>query len=138
MAKEKKENYMTSYGFKDSSEHFHFLVADKKTIDIATDELGFRFEKIGKEYAHAGVVYFLSNKGKIVKTMNASATTKRFITSLINETKAEQLSGFFMKVNKFCGRYVKSINYRSIIGAFALLVGAILSTIFFLKNRKFS
>jgi protein SCO1/2 len=70
LAARKKENYLKAFQRPFPPEAWHFLTGEKKSIDALTDAVGFRFQRTGKDFNHAGAIIVLSPEGKIVRYLH--------------------------------------------------------------------
>ena len=59
------ELYAEVKGVDDPSERWPFLTGGEKAIDAVTGAVGFRYRKVGNEFAHPDVVVVLTPEGKI-------------------------------------------------------------------------
>lgn len=67
LASKKKANFIKVAEKKVPEDGWRFLTADEKNIQALTQAAGFRYKKVGNEYAHPAVLIVLSPEGKIVR-----------------------------------------------------------------------
>lgn len=70
LAARKKANYLKSFSRPFPASEWRFMTGDKKAIDALTDAVGFRFQRDGKEFRHAGVITVLTPNGKIARYLH--------------------------------------------------------------------
>ena len=70
LAAAKKENYLKLFNRPFPKNAWRFLTGDAKNIAALTDAVGFRYQKIGTTYNHAGVITVLTPDGKIARYLH--------------------------------------------------------------------
>jgi protein SCO1/2 len=67
LARQKKENYLRSYGNPDAARGWHFLTGKEDAIRHLADTVGFRYRYLEEngEYAHPAVLFVLTPDGKV-------------------------------------------------------------------------
>jgi len=75
LALKKKKAYLKQYSLPDVG--IHFLVGKLSEINSLTNELGFKYEKSGDQYAHPAAIYLLDKKEKIAKVFNGERMNPR-------------------------------------------------------------
>jgi protein SCO1/2 len=67
LARQKKENYLRSYGNPDAARGWHFLTGKEDAIRDLADTVGFRYRYLEEngEYAHPAVLFVLTPDGKV-------------------------------------------------------------------------
>ncbi|MEM9940856.1 MAG: SCO family protein [Planctomycetota bacterium] len=87
-ARETKQKYLTLYGDRGDEEGFHFLVGERKNIQLMADIVGFRFKYIAdrKFYSHPPVFILISPKGKIVRYIHGLDYDPKTINLALIET----------------------------------------------------
>ncbi len=135
MAIEKKNNYIAQIHSKNAAEGWQFFVSDSVNIAKATNALGFRFKKTGKDFMHSATIIFISPQGKITRYLNGTYFLPfEFKMALIESSKG--ISGpTINKVLQYCysfdsqaNRYVLDVKKLtgSIIVIFLLVFFAVL------------
>lgn len=67
MAKEKRKNYLQQLKRPFPEEAWRFLTGNEEHIRKLTDAVGFKFQRDGNDYRHAGTLIVLSPEGKITR-----------------------------------------------------------------------
>jgi protein SCO1/2 len=70
LAAAKKENYLKMFNRPFPKDGWRFLSGDAKAIDALTEAVGFRYQKVGKDYNHPGVITVLTPEGKIARYLH--------------------------------------------------------------------
>ena len=72
VAARNKRNFAAALRGGFPAQHWRFLTGDKHNIDRTMDALGFRFQRMGQDFAHAVVVVAVAPDGKIVRYLYGS------------------------------------------------------------------
>ncbi len=69
LARKKKQTYLKRYGRLGASDGWHFLTGDQQSIQLLTEQAGFRYvyDPEVKQYAHPGGLIIVTTQGKITK-----------------------------------------------------------------------
>jgi protein SCO1 len=105
LAAKKKENYLKSFQRPFPPEAWRFLTGDKKSIDAITDAVGFRFQRTGRDFNHAGVITVLAADGKISRYLHGITFMPFDIKMSLVEAAKGQTMPALNRVLAFCYSY---------------------------------
>jgi protein SCO1/2 len=138
MAIEKKNNYIAQMANKSAKDGWKFFVSDSINIAKATQALGFRFKKTGKDFMHSATIIFISPQGKITRYLNGTYFLPfEFKMALLESSKG--ISGpTINKVLQYCysfdsqaNRYV--LDVKKVAGSIIVLLLVIFFAVLALK-----
>lgn len=86
-------------------EHWTFLTGDKHTIHQATEALGFRFKRVGKDFAHPVVVIALAPGGKVVRYLYGSDFLPFDVTMAATEAAQGKTGVSIKRMLSYCFSY---------------------------------
>lgn len=105
VAARNKRNFAAALRGGFPAEHWRFLTGDKAAIDRTMDALGFRFQRMDKDFAHPVVVVAVSPDGKIVRYLYGSDFLPFDVTMAATEA-AKGTPGISVKrLLSFCYSY---------------------------------
>jgi len=64
-------------GVGDPASRWPFLIGDEKSIGALTQAVGFRYRKVGAEFAHPDVSVVLTPDGRVSRYLYGSRRTRR-------------------------------------------------------------
>ncbi len=141
VARQKKANYMAAMNHKFPEDAWHFLTADKATIDTFMDSIGFRFQRKGTDFIHPVVVLTVTQNGKICRYIYGSSFLPFDITMALTEA-SEGRSGLSVKrIVSYCFSYdPKGKKYvfqmTRVAGSIILIFAALIFLMLVLGGRK--
>lgn len=107
MARDKKDSYMRIYARPGTENGFHFLIADKETIERLTDQLGFKFRWNPEmnEWAHPSAAIIINPDGVIVRYLPGVYFEKNDIKLALNEAVDGRLGTLFDRLLLFSFKF---------------------------------
>ena len=147
IAADKKKSFVSGLEKNIRPEDWEFLTGDSINIKKVTDAAGFRFERKGDQFLHAGAFIFLDKEGKICRYLFPGYTDGHGFGILpfdfkmaVLEASAGKETPTIAKVLRFCFSYDTNgqkytVNITRIFGA-AILVFAAVFFIFIVKKPK--
>lgn len=129
LAARKKENYLKSFSRPFPPAAWRFLTGDKKSIAAVTDAVGFRFQRTGRDFNHAGVITVLAADGKIIRYLHGITFLPFDIKMSLIEASKGQTMPPLNRVLAFCYSYDPegrkyAFNFLKLTG---LVVGALIA-----------
>ena len=121
LAAKKKESYLKSFQRPFPKEAWRFLTGNKAAIDTLTDAVGFRFQRTGNEFNHAGGITVLAPDGKIIRYLHGITFMPFDIKmSLIEASKGKTMPPL-NRVLAFCYSYdpegrTYAFNFLKVVG----------------------
>lgn len=105
VANRKRGNYLLEIRRPASLDDWRFLTGDRNNTRKLADSVGFKFKKVGEDYAHAGAAIVLSPKGVITRYMYGTSYVPADIEMAVNEAKLGQVQPTINRWLKFCFSY---------------------------------
>ena len=146
LAGPKKANYIKEYGRSDSERGWHFLTADKNTIDTLADQLGFRFKWLEeeKEFSHASAAMILTPGGQISRYIHGVKFLPNTIKMALLEASDGKIGSIVDQVLMYCFQFdpkkskytIYSWRVMQIGGLVMILVLAIFLAPMWLRERR--
>lgn len=134
LAKEKKANYLKSFGLADSG--VHFLVGDQKGITELANQLGFYFKWMPKEqeFAHVAAAYVLNDSGQIIRYVYGIDPDPATLKFGLLEAVAGKMGTFSDRVLFHFVRFDPNTNKYAVRAWNLLGIGAIFVMFLFLTS----
>jgi protein SCO1/2 len=105
LAAQKKKNYLKTFHRPFPESAWRFMTGDARSIAALTDAVGFRFQRTGKDFNHAGVITVLAADGKITRYLHGITFLPFDIKmSLIEASKGKTMPPL-NRVLAFCYSY---------------------------------
>jgi protein SCO1/2 len=146
LGSEKKESYMRAYARPGTQGGFHFLTADKETVERITDQLGFKFRWNPEmnEWAHPSAAIVVSPNGVITRYLPGVYFEQRDIKLALNESVDGKLGTFVDQVVLYCFRYNEHkskytpyvLNIMKVGGILIILIIGAWLTSFWVRSRR--
>ncbi|MFV0422797.1 SCO family protein [Oleidesulfovibrio sp.] len=105
LAEKKKHNYMQALDNKFSSDSWVFLTGTKQNIDAFMDSIGFRFQRVEKDFVHPVVLIAVSPEGKIVRYLYGNGFLPFDITMAATEAAEGKIGLSVKRVLAYCFSY---------------------------------
>lgn len=107
VAAKKKENYLKMYGRPETADGWHFLTANKQTIDKITEDVGFNFKwnESAKEWSHASAAIIVSPEGKVSRYLHGIQFETRDLKLALNEASNGKIGNVVDSVLLYCFKY---------------------------------
>lgn len=107
VAKQKKENYVKSYGRPESAPGWNFLTASQATVSSITESVGFKYKwvKESQEWAHASAAIFLTPDGVVSRYLHGMAIDPQGFKMALNEAAEGKIGTIVDKMVWFCFKY---------------------------------
>ena len=139
-AKKKKANYITQLTEEEGAQ-WQFLTGDQDQIDIITEAFGYKYKKMGMDFAHPGVIMVVSPKGKITRYLYGLQYLPFDLKMAIIEAQDEKSSPTINKILKYCFSYdtVKqtySLQITRIVATIIIFFALIFLTVLIIRNRR--
>lgn len=106
LAVKKKRNYFKAFRRGPFPEQdWHWMVGDSLNIKALTDAVGFRYKKVGSEYAHAGTLIVLSPSGKITRYLRGIEFQPFDLKMALTEAAEGRVGPTVSKLLLYCFSY---------------------------------
>ncbi|GAB4378862.1 MAG: hypothetical protein Kow0042_27700 [Calditrichia bacterium] len=106
LAKDKKRNYFKAFRRRNfPEESWKWVTGDSVTIHKFTDAVGFKYQKVGREYVHAGALIVLSADGKISRYLRGIEFQPFDLKMAITEAAEGRVGPTISKVLLYCFSY---------------------------------
>lgn len=107
LAKNKKANYMKSYGRPGTESGFHFLTATEDVIQSFTSSVGFEFKwnDQSKEWSHASAAIVISPDGTISRYLPGIVFEPKNIKLAVNEASEGKVGNLMDSLILYCFQY---------------------------------
>lgn len=107
IAKEKKANYIKSYGRMEAEKGWHFLTGQEDQVRQLADAVGFgyRYEEETEEYAHSAGVFVLTPDGKVSRTLYGIDYPNRDLRLSLMEASDGKIGTPFERFLMYCYKY---------------------------------
>jgi len=106
LAAKKKANYLKQLHRPFPASAWRFMTGEKKQIDALTDAVGFRFQRTGDQFQHAGVITVLTPEGKVCRYLYGISFLPFDIKmSAIEASKGKTMPSVANRVLAFCYSY---------------------------------
>jgi protein SCO1/2 len=146
LGREKKESYMRAYARPGTQGGFHFLTADKETIERVTEQLGFKFRWNPEmnEWAHPSAAIVVSPSGVITRYLPGVYFEARDIKLALNESVDGHLGTFVDRMVLYCFKYDEQkskytpyvLNIMKFGGVLIVLIMGVWLTSFWMRSRR--
>lgn len=118
-----------------------WIKGDQKNIAKATDALGFKYKKDGKDYIHAAAIMVVSPKAKITRYLHGTYFLPFDLKMAVSEAQEEKSGPTISKVLKFCFSYDAEgkkyvFNITKISGIIILSAALIFLLVLILRKPK--
>ncbi len=130
LARDKKQNYLNALGEPGNAVGWSLLVGPQESINAVTQATGYKYKKVGDEYAHAAVLVLVAPDGTVTHQLNAlsldSGTMKLALVEASGNRIGSLLDRFFaicLDQNPHTGQYTKLAQGVMMAGASVFLVG---------------
>jgi len=141
LGRKKKANYVKSFTHDVDDSQWIWLTGDSSNIAKVTDNLGFRFLRDGKDFAHAAALIVTSPEGKVTRYLHGTYFLPFDFKMAIVEASKGISGPTINKVLQFCFSYDPQgkkyvFNITKITGSIILGFAIILFLVLSLKKRK--
>lgn len=141
LGRKKKSNYVKSFTSNVDESHWIWLTGDSTNIAKASQNLGFRFLREGKDFAHAAAIIVASPDGKVTRYLHGTYFLPFDFKMAIVEASKGISGPAINKVLEFCFSYDPQgkkyvFNVTKISGSIILGLALILFLVLSLKKRK--
>ncbi|MBP7866838.1 MAG: SCO family protein [Acidobacteria bacterium] len=141
LARQKKANFLKILTRPFPPESWHWLTGDQAAIDAVTAAVGFRYVRQGKDYAHPGAIYFISDQGKICRYLYGIRFLPNDVELALMEASEGRTSASINRVLNFCYSYdpvskTYVFNFLKVAGVVTLLVLALFVIVLVVISRK--
>lgn len=141
LGRKKKSNYLKSFQKDIDGSAWIWLTGDSVNIAKATDNLGFKFKKEGKDFAHAAAIMITSPDGKLTRYLHGTYFLPFDFKMAIVEASKGISGPTINKMLEFCFSYDPQgkkyvFNITKISGSLILGMALILFLVLSLKKRK--
>lgn len=118
-----------------------WIKGDQENITKATDALGFKYKKDGKDYVHAAAIMVVSPKGKITRYLHGTYFLPFDLKMALIEANEEKSGPTISKVLKFCFSYDAEgkkyvFNITKVTGIIILSAALIFFLVLILRKPK--
>lgn len=127
LAMRKKRNYVNVLELKEVEEGWIFYTTDSSNIAKLTQSVGFKYQKAGNDFLHAGTLIFISPEGKITRYLNGTRFLPFEFKMALIETSEGQSGPTINKVLQYCYAYDPKgqsyvLNITRVAGVFITLI----------------
>ena len=141
LGKKKKKNYVAQIKTPTDTEQWIWLTGDSINIAKATQTMGFRYLREGKDFAHAAAIMVTSPKGKITRYLHGTYFLPFDLKMAVVEASQGKSGPAISKVLKFCFSYDAEgkkyvFNITKVTGFLVLGGALVFFLILFLKPRR--
>lgn len=141
LGRKKKLNYVKSFTKEINDSQWIWLTGDSLNIAKASQNLGFRFLREGKDFAHAAAIIVTSPEGKVTRYLHGTYFLPFDFKMAIVEASKGISGPTINKVLEFCFSYDPEgkkyvFNITKISGSIILGLALILFLVLSLKKRK--
>jgi protein SCO1/2 len=141
LGKKKKANYVKSFTKEVDASNWIWLTGDSLNIAKASHNLGFRFIRENKDFAHAAAIIITSPEGKVTRYLHGTYFLPFDFKMAIVEASKGISGPTINKVLQFCFSYDPEgkkyvFNITKISGGLILGLALILFLVLSLKKRK--
>jgi protein SCO1/2 len=146
LAKEKRANYLTSYGRNVKADAWDFLTGDEASVKRLADAIGFhyRWDPSQEQYAHAAGAFIVTPSGKLSRVLYGIQFDANDVKLALIEASNGKVTSAVDRLLLFCfhydpkiGKYVLAAQ-RVMMGGGALMVVAmgLMLTVFLRQETK--
>lgn len=130
LARQKKANFLKILTRPFPPESWRWLTGDQASIDAATAAVGFRYVRQGRDYAHPGAIYFISDQGKICRYLYGVRFLPNDVELALMEASEGKTSASINRVLNFCYSYdpvskTYVFNFLKVAGVVTLVILAL-------------
>jgi protein SCO1/2 len=131
LAKDKKANYMKSYGRPGTESGFHFLTATEDVIQNFTSSVGFEFKwnDQSKEWSHASAAIIISPDGTISRYLPGIVFEPKNIKLAVNEASEGKVGSLMDSLILYCFQYNPHKSEYTLAAVQIMKLGAVLMII---------
>jgi protein SCO1/2 len=105
LAARKKMNFLKAFHEPFPPEAWRFLTGDKAAIDRIADAIGFRFQRVGQEFNHPGVITIVSPRGKVARYLYGITFLPFDLKMALNEAAQGKTGPTINRVLYYCFSY---------------------------------
>ena len=106
LAKAKAETYFAALADSPAApQNWHFLTGTPDNVAKVMDGIGFRYQRVGREFSHASVIVFASPEGKITRYLYGVAYPPRDGRIALLEAAGGKVGSTMDKILVYCFRY---------------------------------
>lgn len=109
---------------------WRFTVAERDSIERLTQSTGFKYEKRGRDFAHAASVIFLSPKGKITRYLYGTQYSELDLKLALMEAAEGKIGSFTDHVLMYCYSFDPEQKRFSLISWRVMQIGSFATALF--------
>jgi protein SCO1/2 len=141
LAASKKPNYTRIIKDEAPESAWRFLTGDSASIAELTDAIGFRYQRVGEDFNHPGLMVVVSDKGKIARYLLGVTFLPFDVKMAIVEASENRSLPTVTRVLAFCYSYDPegrgyTLNFTRIMGVFIVAALGVFATFVILVSRK--
>lgn len=141
LGKKKKDNYVKSFTKEVNDEAWIWLTGDSLNIARASDNLGFKFKREGKDFIHAAAIMVTSPQGKVTRYLHGTYFLPFDLKMAIVEASQGISGPTINKVLEFCFSYDPQgkkyvFNITKISGSIIMALALMLFLVLAFKKKK--
>jgi protein SCO1/2 len=146
MAREKRDDYLESYGRPSAKAGIHFLTGQPEAIRSLAETVGFGYRYVPErdEYAHAAGIMILSPEGKLSRYLFGVQYDPKTVRMALLEASEGKIGSAIDRVVMYCfhydpeeGKYtMAAMNVMRLVGAFTVVVLSALIAILWRRERR--
>ncbi len=129
LAKEKKQNYISSLDRPEAGEGWHFLTGEEPSIEALTRSVGFkyRYDEKTQQYYHAAGIFVLTPQGKISRTLYGIDYPPKDLRLSLIEASEGKLGSPLDKLILFCCQYDPGTHKYTVVAFQVMKLGGVLT-----------
>ncbi len=102
LAKRSRDTYYAAMNDEYPPGAWRFLTGDKQSIKALTDAAGFRFLRVGADFAHPVALIIVTPDGKIVRYLHGTHVLPKDLTLALYEAQQGRVGTTIRKVVQYC------------------------------------
>jgi protein SCO1 len=102
LARDKKQNYLKALGEPGNAVGWSLLVGPQESINEVTQATGYKYKKVGDEYAHAAVLVLASPDGKVTHQLNALSLDSNTLKLALVESSGNRIGSWLDRFYAVC------------------------------------
>jgi protein SCO1/2 len=141
IAAKKRSNYLDQIKRPIASSDWRFLTGTSGETRRLADAVGFRFKKVGEDYAHPGALMFLSPKGMVTRYMYGTSYVAADLEMAVDEAAKGRSQPTINKWLSYCFSYDPNgrryaLNVTRVAGTVILAAAMAFAIVLIVKGKK--
>lgn len=141
IAARKRTSYLQEITRPIAPTDWRFLTGDAVTTKRLADAVGFKFKKVGADFAHPGAIMFLSPQGKVTRYMYGITYLPADLEMAVQEAARGEVQPTINKWLKFCFSYDPTgrkyaLNVTRVAGTFIIGAAMAFAVVLIVKGQR--